>query len=158
MCYDFSAFHSGESNWDFTQIPLKVKSLPELVSSKNLLHFFIVVNFVFLYFPSYNQTEQKLCRSPLLKTKIVFGLIIIQKYMLPHTSSTLVPQLPNSFTILFQRQLYQQISRGEPLLGVNPNMCSSSSHFVTLDAERTALGEKGIFQFVDIEILNHFLI
>ncbi|XP_046668556.1 TBC1 domain family member 19 isoform X1 [Homalodisca vitripennis] len=64
------AFYSGEGNWDFTQIPLKVKTLSEL------------------------------------------------------------------------RQLYQQITRGEPLLGVNPNMCSASSHYLTLDAERTALGEK----------------
>ncbi|KAK3912118.1 TBC1 domain family member 19 [Frankliniella fusca] len=39
------------------------------------------------------------------------------------------------------RALYQELSRGEALLGVNPYMASSSS-YPTLEAERTTLGEK----------------
>ncbi|XP_049802117.1 TBC1 domain family member 19 [Schistocerca nitens] len=42
------------------------------------------------------------------------------------------------------RMLYQEISRGEPLLGVNPYMGSTTSNFPTLEVERTVLGEKVI--------------
>jgi len=36
-----------------------------------------------------------------------------------------------------------ELSRGEPLLGVNPHMASAVGSFPTLEAERSALGEKG---------------
>lgn len=36
-----------------------------------------------------------------------------------------------------------ELSRGEPLLGVNPYMASAVGNYPTLEAERTALGEKG---------------
>lgn len=36
-----------------------------------------------------------------------------------------------------------ELSRGEPLLGVNPYMASAVGNHPTLEAERTALGEKG---------------
>ncbi|KAK7861826.1 hypothetical protein R5R35_000588 [Gryllus longicercus] len=39
------------------------------------------------------------------------------------------------------RSLFVDISRGQPLLGVNPHM-PSSGNFPTLEAERTSLGEK----------------
>ena len=36
-----------------------------------------------------------------------------------------------------------ELSRGEPLLGVNPYMASAAGSYPTLEAERSALGEKG---------------
>ncbi|XP_063223950.1 TBC1 domain family member 19 isoform X2 [Bacillus rossius redtenbacheri] len=45
-------------------------------------------------------------------------------------------------TLAELRSLYAEISRGEPLLGVNPHMPSASHP--TLEAERTVLGEKVI--------------
>jgi hypothetical protein len=36
-----------------------------------------------------------------------------------------------------------ELSRGEPLLGVNPHMASAVGSYPTLEAERSALGEKG---------------
>jgi hypothetical protein len=36
-----------------------------------------------------------------------------------------------------------ELSRGEQLLGVNPYMASAVGNQPTLEAERTALGEKG---------------
>ena len=36
-----------------------------------------------------------------------------------------------------------ELSRGEPLLGVNPHMASAVGNYLTLEAERSALGEKG---------------
>ncbi|CAB3382765.1 Hypothetical predicted protein [Cloeon dipterum] len=62
----------GEGSWDFSQIPLKVKTLSELKS------------------------------------------------------------------------LFQEIARGEPLLGVNPNMPAQNNLYQNLEAERIALGEKVI--------------
>ncbi|KAK7864633.1 hypothetical protein R5R35_012408 [Gryllus longicercus] len=54
---------------------------------------------------------------------------------------TQIPLKVKSFAEL--RNLYVDLARGEPLLGVNPHM-PSSSNFPTLEAERTALGEKVI--------------
>ncbi|XP_066993745.1 TBC1 domain family member 19 [Anabrus simplex] len=47
-------------------------------------------------------------------------------------------------TLAELRCLYSELTRGEPLLGVNPHMASAIAHYPTLEAERTALGEKVI--------------
>lgn len=41
----------------------------------------------------------------------------------------------------FQRKLYPEFTRGEPLLGVNPHIVTSQN-YVSLESERLALGEK----------------
>ncbi|KAF4524524.1 hypothetical protein B566_EDAN002796 [Ephemera danica] len=42
------------------------------------------------------------------------------------------------------KSMYQEAARGEPLLGVNPNMPSPAHGYGNLEAERIALGEKVI--------------
>ena len=44
-----------------------------------------------------------------------------------------------------QKSLFKEVSRGEPLLGVNPLMPAQSHGYQNLEAERLALGEKGDF-------------
>ncbi|XP_023702175.1 TBC1 domain family member 19 isoform X1 [Cryptotermes secundus] len=54
-----------------------------------------------------------------------------------------ISQIPLRVKTLAElRCLYVELSRGEPLLGVNPYMASAVGNHPTLEAERTALGEK----------------
>lgn len=46
-----------------------------------------------------------------------------------------------------QKSLFQEVSRGEPLLGVNPHMPAQSHGYQNLEAERLALGEKGALSY-----------
>ena len=60
----------------------------------------------------------------------------------------LVQFLKTNFYV-YQRLLYQEMARCEPMLGVDPNI-KVSAKFPSLIVERTVLGEKGLWYFLVI--------